>query len=353
MSETAGTVPPGAATTAAEPAPLETDLVGPPVADLSGALRAVRFYAGTPAALPRPGRLDRALWAAGATFHAARLVATDRELRRAALLPTALTLLGCLALASLAAWRQEGGVLVGVSEEEVAEAVGEVAAAAATGGAGGAGRTAGRLHLFMLSFVALSSMPPTILQRLWLRVAGEARRALGLPPGEDPFPGVSWARLTWRETWKAVRQALVVSVGLAPLLGLARALPFGHLDAALLAGAWAFYWVVVDAFELPTEVVPGPRPSPETPWYGRWLIRLGHLHWLLRPSRWFGRILSRVTAPWSEELRYTERRPFESLGFALVAGALLATPVLGLFFRAVAITAATALLAPGRRASAP
>ena len=317
---------------------LETRLVGPPATGVRGAFRAVRFYAATPQASPRPGRLDRALWSAGLTFHAARLVATDRGLRRAALLPTGLTFLGCLVLALLAASGQDGGALLEVT---AGDQVGEAAAAAA---GEGARRSAGTFHLFMLSFVALSSMPPTILQRMWLGVAVEARRALGLEPGEDPFPGVSWARLTWRESVKALRQALVVSAGLAPLIGVARLLPFGKYDAAALAGAWAFYWVVVDAFELPAEVVPGPRGDPVAPWYGRWLVRLGEVKWFLRPCRWFGRLLSRLTNPWSEEVRFTERHPFEAAGFGLVAGALLATPVLGLFFRAVAITAATTLI---------
>ncbi|MBK9516783.1 MAG: hypothetical protein IPO09_05380 [Anaeromyxobacter sp.] len=320
------------------PAVLETTLVGPLAAGLGGWVRAIRFYAATPQACPRPGRLDRALWAAGLTFHAARLVATDRGLRRAALLPTGLTFLGCLALAAIATAGGDDGALSAAAAGE------EVGAAAAAAVGEGARRSASTLHLFMVSFVALSSMPPTVLQRMWLRVAAQARRALGLPPGEDPFPGVSWARLTWRESWKALRQALVVSAGLAPLLGVARLLPFGRYDAAALAGAWAFYWVVVDAFELPTEVVPGPRGASVAPWYARGLVRLGEVKWFLRPLGWFGRLLSRLTAPWSDEVRFTERHPFEAAGFGLVAGALLATPVLGLFFRAVAITAATGLV---------
>lgn len=296
---------------------LETVLVGPPSTGLRGKLGAVAFYARNPAAHPRPARVDRALWGAGAALHAAYLVVSDRALLRTALLPTALTFAGCALLAALAT--------AGAEPE--------------------AGRAATTFNAFMVSFVALASMPPTVLQRMWLRVAGEARRAAGLPAGEDPFPGESFARLLWREGRKAVRQALVVSIGLAPLLGLARLLPFGQLDAALLAGAWGLYWIVVDAFELPLEVVPGPRPEVGPPWFGRWLVRLGEQGRLLRPSRWFGRLLGRVTRPWHLEIRFTERHPWETAGLGLVICALVTVPVLGLFFRAVAITAATGLLA--------
>jgi hypothetical protein len=295
---------------------LETVLVGPPVAGLRGAASAVAYYASTPAARPRPARIDRALWGAGVALHAARLVWADRALFRAALVPTALTLAGCVILAGLA-----------------------------TAGADEApGRSVSTFNAFLVAFVALASMPPTVLQRLWVRMANQARRSLGQPPGEDPYPGESFARLLWREGWKALRQALVVSIGLAPLLGVARLLPLGHLDAALLAGGWALYWVVVDAFEIPMEVIPGPRPSAAAPWYGRLLVRFGEVSRWLRPSRWFGRALSRLTAPWNLEVRFTERHAWEVAGFGVVVGTLLAVPVLGLFFRAVAITGATALL---------
>jgi hypothetical protein len=302
---------------------LDTMPVGPPVAGLRGAAEAVAFYARQPGASPRPGRIDRALWGAGITLHAARLVWSDRALRGAALWPSAITIAGCAVLAGLAT----------VLAPEEAQHAGTTFSA------------------FLVSFVGLSSMPPTLLQPLWIRVANQARRALGQPAGEEPFPGESLARLLWREGRKALRQALVVSVGLAPLLGVAHLLPFGSYDAALLAGGWGFYWLVVDAFEIPLEVVPGPRRHAGDPWYGRALVRLGGVRRWLRPARWFGRALTRLTTPWHGEVRFTERHAWEAAGFGLVIGALLAVPVLGLFFRAVSITAATALL--GRLGEGP
>jgi hypothetical protein len=295
---------------------LETVLVGPPSGGLRGKLGAVAFYAAHPEARPRPARIDRALWGMGAALQAVRLVWSDRALRRSALLPTALTFAGCAVMAGLAT--------AGAEPEDQ--------------------HAFNTFNAFMVSFVALSSMPPTVLQRMWIRVANEARRATGLPPGEDPFPGESFVRLLWREGWKAARQALVVSIGLAPLLGLARALPFGRYDAALLAGAWGLYWLVVDAFELPLEVVPGPRGEAADPWFSRFLVRLGAVSRWLRPSRWFGRLLARLTRPWFLEIRFTERHAWETAGFGLVVCLLVTIPVAGLFFRAVAITGATALL---------
>jgi hypothetical protein len=302
---------------------LDTVLVGPRATGLRAAAGAVAFYAAHPEARPRPGPLDRGLFGLGTTLHAARLVAGDRALLRAAFVPTALTFGSCAVLALLAT--------LGAEPE-----------------ARHAGAT---FQAFLVSFVALASMPPTILQRLWIRVAREARRALGLSPGEDPFPNESFVRMTLREGWKAVRQAVVVSFALVPLLALVQVLPLGRLDAALLAGAWAFYWVVVDAFELPLEVLPGPRRGAGDPWFARLFVRLGTPSRWLRPARWFGRFLGRLTRPWHEEVELGERHAWETAGFGLAVGALLAVPVVGLFFRAVAITAATALVgrldAPG------
>ncbi len=260
---------------------------------------------------------------AALVLRAAGLVARNRALRRAAALPTLLTFLGCAALAALYAWLHE--------DED--------------------GSGLGRLHQFMVTLVALSSMPPTLLTRQWTRVALEARRALGLGPGEDPHAGRSWARIMAGEWAKALRQALVVAVGLSPLLLLVWVAPDGTWEA--LGLAWGFYWVVVDALELPIEVIPGPPPPAPAPWFTRGLLRVGKTVFLARPAAWAGRLAGRLSRPWDEEIHFTERRPWECLGFALAAGALLAIPGLGLAFRAVAITGATAVVAGAGEAAGP
>jgi hypothetical protein len=300
---------------------LDTVLIGPPVGSLRQASAALAFYAAEPSARSRPGRLDRLLWGLGASFHAAGLMWRDRALLRSALLPTALTLLGALAFAGLASFQSSP------------EAVGPDHGPARPG-----------LQAFLVTFVALASMPPTLLQRQWMRVTHEARRALGLPPGEDPFPGEGYLAMLWREGRKAFRQALVVSLGVVPVVAFIRMLPFGDLEAALVGAAWTFYWVVVDAFELPIEVLPGQRHATPDPWYTRGFAWLGRLAWPLRFFGWFGRPLARLTRPWGEEVRFTERHPWEVTGFAAGIGVVLAIPVAGLFFRSVALTAATDLV---------
>ena len=297
------------------PAALPTALVAPRVTSLRALRDAAAFYLRHQEALPRPSPLHRALWGAAATAHAARLVATDPGLRRAALLPTALTLLGCAVLAGCSTLRGDADAPGGPST----------------------------FQAFLVSFVALSSMPPTVLQRLWIKLANEARRALGQPPGEDPFPDEPFLHLVWREGWKAVRQTVVVAVGLVPLLAAVHLLPAGRQEAAALGGLWAFYWIVVDAFELPMEVVPGPRTGGPVPWFVRWYLRAGDWSKVLRPLRLAARWTDRLARPWREEIAFTERHPAETLGFGAVAAALLAIPVAGLFFRAVAIVGATAL----------
>jgi len=301
---------------------LPTELTGPPIGSARSAAAALAYYAAEPSARARPGRLDRLVWGLGASFHAAGLLWRDRALRRSALLPTALTLLAAAVLASLVSF-PSGVEVVGPGGEPIRPG----------------------LQAFLVTFVALASMPPTLLQRQWMRVAHQARRALGLPPGEDPFPGEGYLTMLWREGKKALRQALVVSIGLVPVVAFIRVLPFGDTEAALMGAAWAFYWVVVDAFELPIEVLPGPRHATPEPWYARAFAWAGRLLWPLRPFGWFGRQLVKLTRPWGEEVRFTERHGWETAGFAAGIGVVLAIPVAGLFFRSVALTAATALVA--------
>lgn len=303
------------AETAAGAEILETVEVGPRVARSADALRALGFYAGRGAAVARPGRLDRILWGMAQVLRAARLVARDPALRRAAVVPTALTFAGCAALAAL------------VTADQV--------------GAGETGDALATFHVFLVAFVAVASMPPTLLHRMWVRVALQSRRALGLGAGEDPWASLGYGRVLWREGWKVLRQAVLVSAGLFPVLAMIHFLPWGAAEAAAVAAVWAIYWIVVDALELPVEVVPGPPPAAPDPWFAR-LLRAAPTP-LLWPLRITGRLAGRLSRPWREEVSFTERHPWETAGFALAAGALLAIPGVGLFFRSVAIAAATAM----------
>lgn len=242
---------------------------------------------------------------------AAALVATDRDLYRSALLPTALTFLGSAALAALVAWRSEGRFA----------------------------------RVAFASFVALSSMPPTLLWPLWTRLGKEARRALGAPPGEEERPGESYARLLVRETMKALRQGAVVAIGLAPIFFVVELLPgVGHWLTLSLGAAWAWYWIVLDALEIPVELRPGRLGAGEPPWFERALRGLAARSRWLRPLSAVGAFVGWLARPWRHQASFTERHSWESAGFGLASVAFLAVPVLGVFFRAVAITAATSLV---------
>jgi hypothetical protein len=242
---------------------------------------------------------------------AASLVATDRELLRSAILPTTLTFLGAAAFAAIA------GIRHGERYFETAFA----------------------------SFVAISSMPPTLLWPLWTRLGKEARRALGATPGEEERPGEPYRKLLVRETMKALRQAAVVAIGLAPVFVVVELLPgVGHGITVALGLLWAWYWVVLDCLEIPVELQPGLLGPGEPTWFERGLRHLGGRSRWLFPFAWTGRFLGRLSRPWRHQAKFTERHAWESAGFGTGTVAFLAIPILGVFFRAVAITAATALV---------
>ena len=207
------------------------------------------------------------------------------------------------------------------------------------------GRDGHFLQAAFALFVAISSMPPTLLWPLWTRLGLEARRAVGGAPGEEERPGEPYPRLLVRELWKALRQTAVVAVGLAPIFFVVELLPgVGHGVTILLGASWAWYWVVLDALEIPVELQPGRLGPGDPPWFERELRALGARSRWLRLLGRVGQFVGWLARPWRQQASFTERHPWESAGFALGTVTFLAIPVLGVFFRAVAITAATALV---------
>jgi hypothetical protein len=151
--------------------------------------------------------------------------------------------------------------------------------------------------------------------------------------------------LLWRESVKGVRQAAVVAVGLAPVFVVVELLPgVGHGITVALGLLWAWYWVVLDALEIPVELSPGRLGPGEPAWFERLLLTVGARSRWLRPFGLVGRFLGWLSRPWRHQAAFTERHGWESSGFGAGAVAFLAIPVVGVFFRAVAITAATALV---------
>jgi hypothetical protein len=268
-------------------------------------------FAAEGGAAPGAAPLERLLWGLALVARGVRLLATDGSLLRAAIRPTALTFLGAAALAAVLAARHEGRFF------DAAFAL----------------------------FVGISSMPPTLLWRQWVRVGLEARRAVGAVPGEEERPGEPYLRLLLRESVKALRQAALVGFGLLPVVIVVEIVPWvGHGVTLALGAAWAAYWVVLDALEIPVELVPGRLGEGEPTWFERGLGAAGARSRLLLPLALAGRLSGRLARPWRHEAAFTERHPWAVTGFGVAAVAFLAIPVAGVFFRAVAITSATLLV---------
>jgi len=106
--------------------------------------------------------------------------------------------------------------------------------------------------------------------------------------------------------------------------------------SAALTAVWALHWIVVDALDNAQVIIPGqPPPKAPAPWFVR----------MTRGIRSVSRFLDRYSKFWREEIEIIERHHFITLGFGLATAALLATPVLNLFFRPITIAAAVHLSA--------
>jgi hypothetical protein len=261
---------------------------------------------------------DRFVDGAAQVVVALRALLRDPALRRAALLPTLLSVSGAAGLAALGVWWDWG--------EE------------------GAGWHWAARRFFAV-FLALAAMPPTLLHPLWGHLAAASRRSLGLATSDAPH--VSYLRMLINETKKAIRQAIIGgTIGLLPVLIVVGVLPGSGVISPILIAAWAIYWIQLDAFELPFELadVPPPRRSP---WFARWAHGYGTAGkwWSFRFARKIGRWLHRLSRPWRREIAFTERNAAACLGFGLALAVIFFVPVLGLIFRPLAIIAATHLAA--------
>jgi len=125
----------------------------------------------------------------------------------------------------------------------------------------------------------------------------------------------------------------------------------GATLAKVLAALWALQWVVVDAFDDARVMKPGEtqrdldrndRNAPR-PWFVRFFYGLKNALWgpFGAVAGWFGKIVDRLSVSWREEMAMAEKHPAIAAGFALTTAALLATPVLNLFFRPIIIVASS------------
>jgi hypothetical protein len=202
---------------------------------------------------------------------------------------------------------------------------------------------------FYKAFAALAPLPSFFFANHYARLAAMIRWRMGFGacgPREMP-----WRLLAGR----MIRQALIVAIGVAPLLLLAQLLPaIGDVISAVVLGVWSLHWVVADAFDDAQVCLPGEslkqslqrdRDARE-PWFVR-LLRRGasHLPGILgAPIRLFARLCDKLAMDSRGEIALMESNRAVSVGFGLSTAALLATPVLNLLFRPIIIAGSSHLL---------
>jgi hypothetical protein len=254
---------------------------------------------------------DRVVYGLTQPLLGVRMLATHRQLLRAALVPTALLAAFCAVVALLG----DGGNF---------------------------------LHRFYTTFAVLAPLPSIVLASHYARLAVQARHALGFSPAE---PCIEPLR---RRLRRALNQAILIAVALAPISGLLHLVPgIGWLLVQAAAAVWALHWVVVEAFDSARVLRPGESLADldaaaqhvRSPWYVRWLFHASERTPVAgRLVRRFARLCDRLSLPWREEIALVEEHPALMVGFALSTAGLLAVPILNLAFRPIVIVGASHIL---------
>ncbi len=201
---------------------------------------------------------------------------------------------------------------------------------------------------FYKTFAVLAPVPSIVFAKHYARLAAMVRWRLGFGPcGPREYSmAVSLKR--------AVQRAIVVAIGVIPFAVIWKILPgLGLLISSAVILVWGVHWVVVDAFDDARVLLPGEtirsaeatdRQAP-APWFVRWFRhaadRLPVIGGLLRA---FARLCDRLSLPWRGEIALMESNPSIALGFALSTATLLAAPVLNLLFRPIILVASSHLL---------
>jgi hypothetical protein len=277
---------------------------------------------------PRPppvAGFDRVVYGLTQPLLGLRMLATHRDLLRAALVPAVLLAAFCAVVAVLG----DGGDV---------------------------------LHRFYTTFAVLAPLPTIVLAGHYARLAARARQVFDFAPAE---PCIEPLR---RVLGRAVKQAILIALALAPVSWLLHLVPgFGWLLVQAAAAVWALHWVVVEAFDSARVLRPGETLADldaaaqhvRQPWYVRGLLDAAARAPIGgRFLRRFAGICDRLSLPWREEIALVEDHPALMLGFALSTAAVLAIPILNLAFRPIVIIGASHVLgrieaAPARTAPAP
>ena len=203
---------------------------------------------------------------------------------------------------------------------------------------------------FYKAFAYTAPLPSFFFANHYARLGALIRWRLGFGacgPREMPWPMLAG---------RMIRQALIVAIGIAPLVGLAGLVPgIGHWLRGIALALWGLHWVVADAFDDAQVCLPGEslkesiehdRRAP-SPWFVRWMLRgASRLPRLLgAPVRWFAKLCDKLALDSRGEIATMERNRPIAVGFSLSTAALLATPILNLLFRPIIIAGSSHLLA--------
>src|SRR2546422_10378133 len=204
--------------------------------------RICAYARGVPA--PPAGNAEQALYGFAQPILGARVLLADPELLKEALFPAGMLAVACALYASL--------------------------------GTETYGNWGTWFKSFYKAFAALAPLPSFFFANHYARLAAMIRWRLGFGacgPREMP-----WRLLAGR----MIRQALIVAIGIGPLLVLARLVPaIGDFVSTAILGIWSLHWVVADAFDDAQVRLPGEslkeslqrdRDAPE-PWFVRLLRR--------------------------------------------------------------------------------
>jgi hypothetical protein len=202
---------------------------------------------------------------------------------------------------------------------------------------------------FYKAFAALAPLPSFFFANHYARLAAMMRWRMGFGacgPREMP-----WGMLAGR----MIRQALIIAIGVAPLLVLAKLLPaIGDFISAAVLAIWSLHWVVADAFDDAQVCLPGESVKQslqrdreaQAPWFVRLLRRAAaRLPGILGgPIRLFARLCDKLALDSRGEIALMESNRAVSIGFGLSTAVVLATPVLNLLFRPIIIAGSSHLL---------
>ncbi|WP_394842006.1 hypothetical protein LZC95_33635 [Pendulispora brunnea] len=200
---------------------------------------------------------------------------------------------------------------------------------------------------YYATIVGLASLPSVLFANTYERLAADTMSVFGFGEGE-PLLSRLHSRIV-----RMVQAAILVALGAAPFLFVLRQVPLtGDVFAFIASGAWSVHWIVVEAFD-GARVVDPTEGETRLPWFAAWTafpIWESTPALLRRIVHKFGKVLTRLSKPWGEEIALVARHPGLAVGFGLATAALLAVPIANLFLRPAVLVGAVHVR--GRLASA-